>query len=181
MLIPTITFEEIEPCEANRCLVAWGHKMGALARGNQRGLHHALMHNHEPVAVVCTSHLIHGWVGGGLRHMTRENTRELSRLCAVRPGLCRVAIRLWREFVFPDLGVTYAISYQDADLHNGATYRFDGWRRECYIRGTPDLRSGRPARNKWVWVWERPAPASNTAISRPAETQGNAADSQGSA
>ena len=156
--LPVATFEEIDPAMANACLEAWGHKMGPLRRGKQRGLHHALMHGGRPVAVVCTSHLIHGWVGGGLSHMTRANTRELSRLCAERPGLCRMAIRLWREFVFPDLGCDYAISYQDADMHTGNTYRFDGWKREAYSRGTPDLRSGRKGRNRWIWVWKRQQP-----------------------
>lgn len=155
--IPTVTFEEVDPALSNACLIAWGHKMGPLNRGKQRGLHHALISNGHPVAVACTSHLIHGWVGGGMSHITRDNSRELSRLCAERPGLCRVALRLWREFVFPLLGVRYAVSYQDADLHTGATYRFDGWKRHAYIRGTTDNRSGRAARNKWVWVYENTA------------------------
>lgn len=79
----------------------------------------------------------------------------MSHNFAARPGLCRVALRLWRAFVFPRLGYQYAMSYQDSDLHNGNTYRFDGWTRLSHIRGTPDLRSGRTARNIWVWVWEK--------------------------
>jgi hypothetical protein len=66
-----------------------------------------------------------------------------------------VALRLWREFVFPTLGYRYAISYQDADLHNGNTYRFDGWKRLPLIgRSGPDSRSGRLGRRKYVWLWE---------------------------
>lgn len=155
MLLPLISFHEVDPTTANRCLVEWAHKMGPLARGNERGLHHALMHDGAPVAVVCTSHLINARVGGGLHHMTRENTRELSRLCAVRPGLCRVALRLWREFVFPTLGCAYAVSYQDSDTHTGNTYRFDGWTRCAWVRGTPDNRTGRQGRNRWIWVWPK--------------------------
>ena len=95
-------------------------------------------------------------VGGGLKYLTRENSIELSWLCAARSGLCRVALRLWREFAFPSLGVRFAVSYQDADLHKGHTYRFDGWTRRAYSRSGTDTRSGRPGRNKYVWVWERP-------------------------
>lgn len=67
-----------------------------------------------------------------------------------------MALRLWREFVFPGLGVPIVISYQDADLHNGNTYRFDGWERIGYARaGGDDSRSGRKARNRWIWAWPR--------------------------
>lgn len=92
---------------------------------------------------------------GGLHHLTRENTCELSRLCAERPHLCRVALRLWREFVFPQLGYRYVISYQDADMHSGNTYRFDGWKRAGFSSSGTDTRSGRRGRRKWIWVWER--------------------------
>ena len=86
--------------------------------------------------------------------LVRDNTIELARLCATRSGLCRVALRLWREFVFPTLGYQVAVSYQDADLHNGSTYRFDGWRRVGFSRGgSVDQRTGRVGRNKWIWVW----------------------------
>lgn len=93
-------------------------------------------------------------VGGGLAHLNRSNTVELSRLCAPRKGLCRLGIRLWREFVFPRLGKNFAISYADSDLHSGATYRFDGWGRSPRkSHSGTDRRSGRQGRNKWVWVW----------------------------
>lgn len=152
-LVPVVTFEPIELAQANRYLVAWGHKMGPLERGNQVGEHFALVHEGEPVAVAMVSSLIRECVGGGLSHLTRENSMELSRLCAVRSGLCRVALRLWREFVFPQLGVAHAISYQDADMHNGNTYRFDGWQRAGFSSSGTDSRSGRRGRRKWIWVW----------------------------
>jgi antitoxin VapB len=75
---------------------------------------------------------------------------------SARPGPASAAwgIRLWREFVFPALGVPFAISYQDADMHSGRTYRFDGWERSPMIsRSGSDARSGRQGRRKWVWVW----------------------------
>jgi len=153
MLIPAVTFEQIDLAEANRLLSEWGHKMGPLERGNESGVHYALRHEGSPVAVAMSSSLIRECVGGGNQHMTRDNTIELSRLCAARPGLCRVALRLWREFVFPNIGKAYAISYQDADMHSGNTYRFDGWQRIGYSRSGTDQRSGRKGRNKWIWMW----------------------------
>ena len=154
-LFPLVTFEKITLPAANMLLVAWGHRMGVLERGNQDAVCYALMHEENPVAVTTTSPLIRECVGGGLSYLTRENCIELSRLCAIRPGLCRVALRLWREFVFPAIGKSHAISYQDADLHNGNTYRFDGWKRMAYSHSGTDNRSGRKGRNKWIWVWER--------------------------
>ena len=154
-LIPLLWFDQIELPEANACLEEWGHHMGALRRPINGELCHALIHRHEgPVVVVTTSTLIKDAVGGGLAHLGRHNTIELSRLCARRAGLCRLGIRLWREFVFPALGLAYAISYQDADMHSGATYRFDGWGRSpLKSRSGTDSRSGRKGRDKWVWVW----------------------------
>jgi len=153
-MFPLISFDTCTLNQANECLVAWGHRMGPLSRGNQGAWCHTLMHDGNPVAVTTASYLIAPVVGGAA-HLTRANTVELSRLCAARSGLCRVALRLWREFVFPSLGFENAISYQDADLHNGATYRFDGWTRIAQSRSGTDTRSGRPGRNKWVWHWRR--------------------------
>lgn len=160
MMFPITSFEEVDRDEANRCLVAWHHKMGAIERGNESGRHFALMHHGRPVAIASQATLIRECVGGGLQHLTRENCCELARLCAERPGLCRVALRLWREFVFPELGYQFAISYQDADLHNGNTYRFDGWTRSERISSSgTDSRSRRKGRRKWVWSWELPTAA----------------------
>lgn len=154
-LIPLLWFDSISLSSANHLLEIWEHKMGPLRRPMAGDLAHALVHREEgPVVIITTSTLIRDGVGGGLHHLNRENTRELSRLCASRPGLCRLGIRLWREFVFPQLGVPFAISYQDADLHNGATYRFDGWGRSpVQSHSGTDSRSGRRGRDKWVWVW----------------------------
>ena len=160
---PLCSFEGIELEEANACLIAWGHKMGPLKRGNQGAWCHALFHEGRPVAVTTASYLISANVGGGLKHLRRENTVELSRLCAERPHLCRVALRIWREFVFPTLNFQYAMSYQDADLHNGNTYRFDGWQRHgTLLHSGTDTRSGRPGRSKYVWTWNAPSPPAET-------------------
>ncbi len=69
---------------------------------------------------------------------------------------CRVALRLWREVVFPATCKQWALSYQDADAHTGNTYRFDGWHRVGYSHSGTDTRSGRTGRNKWLWVWPSP-------------------------
>jgi len=153
-LFSFVGFEPVKLSAANAMLEAWGHKMGALNRGNQKAVAcHALIYQGEPMAVTTASTLIAPVVGGGCNWMTRENTLELSRLCAARPGLCRVALRLWREFVFPALPYEWAMSYQDADLHNGNTYRFDGWRMVGRARSGQDTRSARPGRDKRVWAW----------------------------
>lgn len=148
-----ISFEQITRDEANDLLILWAHRIGAIHRGNQTGLHYALLHEGRPVAVASANHLITPHVGGGLDYLTRENTIELSRLCAERAGLCRVVLRLWREFVFPLTNKQYAISYQDADLHTGNTYRFDGWRKVGFSKSGTDTRSGRPGRRKYIWLW----------------------------
>lgn len=156
-------FAAIDLDSANECLARWGHQMGPLNRGNQGAICHGLFHGDRLVAVTTVSTLIASCVGGGLKMLTRNNCCELSRLCAERSGLCRVILRLWREFVFPELRWEFVISYQDADLHSGNTYRFDGWRRVAYARSGVDTRSGRPGRNKWVWVW----PASEWKAEQP--------------
>lgn len=156
-MFPLATFDAIPLGEANKHLQDWGHRMGPLLRGNSGAQHcHALAVHRVPVAVVCTSSLIRECVGGGLGHLTRANTVELSRLCAAEPWACRVALRLWREVVFPGTGADFAVSYQDAALHSGNIYRFDGWKREAFSHSGKDSRTGRPGRDKWIWVWQRP-------------------------
>jgi len=152
MLFPLARFDAVDLLQANELLSRWKHKMGPLNRGNQGAWCHALIHGDEPVAVTTASYLIAPVVGNA-PWLTRDNTVELSRLCAARGGLCRVALRMWREFVFPALPFEFAVSYQDADLHNGDTYRFDGWKRVARSRSGPDTRSGRPGRDKWIWQW----------------------------
>lgn len=158
LLRPSVFVDAISLEQANELLAAWGHKMGPLKRGNQKAICHALFNNDQPVALTTASTLIAPVVGGGLRHLTRDTAIELSRLCAQRSGLCRVMLRIWREFIFPHLGYQFAVSYQDADLHTGNTYRFDGWKREGYSRSGVDTRSQRPGRRKYIWVYENSNP-----------------------
>lgn len=152
LLDPLVSFDIIDADELNWCLQKWGHKMGPLNRptpSNAYGLRHA----GRLVAVTATDHLMAAACAG----LTRAEAVELSRVCAERPDLCRVALRLWREFVFPGFcearGVTWAISYQDAAQHSGNLYRFDGWVRLGFSHSGTDTRSGRPGRDKVIWGW----------------------------
>jgi len=140
-----VAFEPIGRDDLNACLSTWKHRMGELRRPT-RGWNHGLRHGGELIAVVATDTLIRPRVAG----FDRRQAIELSRLCAVRPDICRVALRLWRLFVFPAIaqerGCSWAISYQDAALHSGALYRFDGWvraRRVAQRRRSED-RTARP-------------------------------------
>lgn len=154
-LYPPVTYQAIDRDQLNACLIAWGHKMGPMTRINTGDeIYHALFHESRPVAVTAASMPIaSGNIGAGLTHLNRQNTIELSRLCAERTNLCRVALRLWREFVFPFLGYDAAISYQDADMHTGNTYRFDGWTRSEVKASSGVHGNGNKGRSKWVWVW----------------------------
>lgn len=152
-MFPLVDFNPAELPEANALLRTWQHKMGPLHRGNQMAICHVLSVEGRPVALTTASTLIAPVVGGA-DGFTRENTIELSRLCAAAPGWCRVVLRLWTKVVFPKLNYRFAVSYQDADLHNGNTYRFDGWRRVGFSHSGTDTRSGRAGRDKYVWVWE---------------------------
>jgi|ERR1019366_131020 hypothetical protein len=169
-LFPIVSFCAIPLAEANELLVAWGHKMGPLCRpqfGVSADVCHGLYYGADAVAVTTSSRLISASLGKQLPQMTRDNTLELSRLCACRSGLCRVALRLWREFVFADSGYLYAISYQDADLHNGNTYRFDGWRHVGDSRSGTDMRSGRAGRNKKIWAWSASGEVAAEGLRKP--------------
>jgi hypothetical protein len=154
LLPPLVSFERITLLDLNRCLLTWGHKMGPWERPNYgaEGFY-GLKHHDDLVAVSASSPLISATVAG----LTRDEAFELGRICASRPDLNRVVLRLWREFVFPAMcrehGWRWAVSYQDAVLHSGDLYRFDGWVRLGVSRSGTDQRSGRKGRNKVIWGW----------------------------
>lgn len=139
-------------CTTEFKIVPIRRKVRELA-GLTRGWSHGISRDGELLAVVATDTLIRERVAG----LSRHDAIELSRICAVEPGLCRVALRLWRMFVFPGLcaerGCRWAVSYQDAALHKGDLYRFDGWIRIGQSRSGTDPRSGRPGRRKVIWGW----------------------------
>lgn len=156
-VVPVCHIEAIDRATLNQLLEQWGHKMGPFRRPRYTiEAHHALMHNGQPVAVTAAADTIREVVGQtGLR---REECVELARLCASRPHLNRAMLRLWREFLFPAIasvhGRRMAISYQDADLHSGQLYRFDGWQMIGQGGGGgSDGRSGRLGRKLRIWAW----------------------------
>lgn len=151
LVAPLVDFDCITRGDMNRCLTAWGHKMGPWARpAGFPEWFYALRHHGMPVAVTAAGALIRSRVAG----FTREEAVELGRLCAVRPGLNRVALRLWREFVFPALPYRWAVSYQDNAMHTGDLYRFDGWVRLGRSRsGTDPRRIEGRGRDKIIWGW----------------------------
>ena len=160
-LFPLVIFEEIPLEEANEALLSWGHKMGPINRpmngtvvSGGGDTAHGLRFEGQLVGLTVTSTLISPNVAGRL-DLTRDNTIELSRLCSSSPHLCRLVLRMWREFVFRPMRWPFAISYQDAKLHSGDTYRFDGWKQIGKSRSGTDTRSGRPGRSKVIWMFEK--------------------------
>lgn len=160
-LFPLVTFDAISRGELNACLVAWGHKMGPCERATA-GWSHGLQFEGELVAVVATDTLIRETCAG----FGRSQAVELSRLCSCSPALTRVALRLWREFVFCRLcvssGYRWAVSYQCEALHTGNTYRFDGWIPVGRSSSGTDPRGNRKGRRKTIWAWS-PYPEDMTA------------------
>ena len=157
-LPPFVTFDAIAHDELNRCLVEWEHKMGPLNRPRygEFGGAHGLRHEGKLLAVVASERMIAARTCG----LSRDDAFELARVCAARPGLCRVVVRLWREFVFPAMAAagryTWAISYQDRVQHRGDLYRMDGWVRLGETSSGTDTRGRdgvRKGRRKTVWGW----------------------------
>lgn len=149
LVAPLATFEAVDMDLLNACLLGWGHRMGPLRRPFRSGPFHALMHHGRPVAVCAAAPLIRRECCG----LSRHEAVELARVCAARPDLCRVAVRMWRELVLPALPQAWAVSYQDAVEHSGNLYRFDGWVRLGISRSGTDQRSGRKGRSKVIWGW----------------------------
>lgn len=154
MTMPYVTLEPIERSELNQCLTEWGHQMGAWERPLMKEWLTGLFHHGRPVAVLAAASLIRERCGG----FSRSEAFELGRVCAARRDINRAALRLWREFVFPDIcrsnGYRAVISYQDAALHTGDLYRFDGWRKLGESSSGTDSRSGRKGRKKVIWGYD---------------------------
>ena len=153
LIAPIAHLAEIDVADGNRLLIAWEHRMGPMLRPNGAAWCHALHQDGRPVALAMTAGLVRETCAG----LTRAEAGELARLCAAAPGLNRVMLRLWREMVFPAIaartGWVWAVSYQDAVIHSGATYRMDGWVRLGKSRSGTDARSGRKGRSKVIWGW----------------------------
>lgn len=154
LLDPLVSFDSITREELNAHLVSWGHKMGPWTRPDYGSARfHGLRHDGALVAVTAADGLIRDNCCG----LNRDDAFELGRVCAAREHLNRVALRLWREFVFPSIcrktGQSWVISYQDAVLHSGNLYRFDGWVRLGTSSSGTDQRTGRKGRSKVIWGW----------------------------
>jgi antitoxin VapB len=147
---PRFTFERVDNHEADLALTLWGHKMGMCNRPIGLVQSHGAFLDGELCAVTVTADLVRETCAG----FNRAQAIELARLCADRPHLCRPVLRLWREFIFPCYGKSWAVSYQDKKLHNGDTYRFDGWVKLGASRSGNDTRGeGRKGRSKIIWGW----------------------------
>ncbi len=153
MLPPLVHLEAIDRSTLNRCLVEWRHQMGEWNRPITKEWLTGLFHHGVPVAVLAAGPLIRERCAG----FGRADAFELGRVCAARRDLNRAALRLWREFIFPAIcaaeGYPLVISYQDAVIHSGDLYRFDGWQRIGASRSGTDTRSGRKGRSKVIWAW----------------------------
>jgi hypothetical protein len=169
-MFPLVEFDSMPIGEANQLLERWGHKMGPLNRPYGVVAAHSLLLHGSPVAVVMTAELVAPTVGGA-PFLNRNNAIELARVCAADRDWNRAALRLWRKAVFPGYRKQYAVSYQDATLHTGDLYRFDGWVKVGFSHSGPDRRSGRQGRDKWVWVWPKPDSQSNPQTSDPDESE----------
>lgn len=150
LVAPLAHIERIDRYHLNQALVAWQHKMGPWSRPDYSPpVFHGLFHNGNMVAVTATGQLIADTCAG----LRRDEAIELGRVCAARPALCRVMLRMWREFVFPSLDRRWAVSYQDAVAHTGNLYRFDGWVKLGASRSGTDTRGNRKGRSKIIWGW----------------------------
>lgn len=156
-----VDYVEGDRMMANVCLEDFGHKMGPYTRPNFGGERfNVLMQRGKFVGVTVSAPLVRETCAG----FTRAEAIELVRVCAIRPDLCRVLVRLWREFVFPDYDQPWAVSYQDAVAHRGDLYRFDGWTIVGRSSSGTDPRktvNGEPrkGRNKNIWGFTHDAAA----------------------
>lgn len=155
MLIPALaSFDAIDMDVANGLLERWHHKMGPCRRPSFGVLQaHALQFHGQPVGVVITSDLVRETCAG----LSRQDAIELARLCCARRDTSRVLLRLWRLLVFPAYRRRWAVSYQDASLHSGDLYRFDGWKVIGHSSSGTDPRGNRRGRRKRIWGYEVPA------------------------
>lgn len=123
--------------DANRLLVAWGHKLGPSNRPFTQEAY-ALEVDGYPVSVAVSastvSSTLRGRDGDTDIRWHRQEVVELARLASspAHRWATRVMLRLWREVCAPrwrDWPVKAAVSYSHNTYHRGDVYRFDGWRK----------------------------------------------------
>ena len=158
---PLVSFDLIDREEANECLDRWGHRMGPINRPTYRApIDFGLREMGELQGIICCDTLIRETCG-----FTRRDAFELSRMCAAAPRINRALIRLFTEFAQPAVarawGTPWVVSYQNAKMHKGNLYRFDGWLRLRETSGGADPRAAAStvsAQKRVIWGWH-PSPA----------------------
>ena len=91
LLAPLVSFDAIEKDELNRCLVAWGHKMGPWERPTFRGWFHGLRHDGQLVAVLATGFVLFTLLVNGLTLRPVIHLLQLNRLSPLNEALrCKV-------------------------------------------------------------------------------------------
>lgn len=153
---PLASFDLIERDEADHALVAWQHRMGPIKRPMfNKPADYGLRFSGELVAIVTADALIRPTCD-----FSRSEAFELSHLCARDRALTRAVLRLWREIAMPQIVRTWktpwAISYQNAIMHRGDLYRFDGWQRVGWSTGGSDPRAAAEtvsAKKRVIWGW----------------------------
>lgn len=156
LIDPLASFDLIEREEANRALLAWGHRMRPINRPSFKApIDYGLRVSGDLVALVTADTLIRPTCA-----FDRNEAFELSRLCAKDRALSRVVLRLWREIGMPQIvrawGTPWAVSYQNALMHRGDLYRFDGWQRVGWSTGGCDPRAAAEtvsAKRRVIWGW----------------------------
>ena len=166
--VPIAGLYPVSMVTANRCLEAWGHRLGSVNRPFHQEAY-GLEVEGGLVAVATSGSTVSRTVAG----YQRNEVVELTRLAASSPTLSRVMLRLWRELCAPRWAswpVRAAVSYSHNLMHTGNLYRFDGWERVrvdagsggggtwSKQRGTADAVYG--PKSLWVWRFEREGEAS---------------------
>jgi hypothetical protein len=147
--------------EANRLLVAWGHKFGELHRPFAN-LPYVLTIQGRPISVAVSSSIVSPTV----LDYDRTEVVECARLCSdpAHSWASRIMLRLWREVCAPSWPywqVRAVVSYSANAHHSGNLYRFDGWTRATDRAGSNGggtwsgkREEGDPLRgSKSLWIW----------------------------
>jgi hypothetical protein len=170
---PIVALSQLTIDDANRLLIAWGHRLGAVHRPFSMEAY-ALEVDGVPVSVAISassvSSRVTGTIDGEPIRLDRHEIVELARLGSDPESrwATRVMLRLWRETCalrWTDWPVTAAISYSHNAMHPGNLYRFDGWTRisdNCGSTGggiysrrryATDAVHGR--KSLWLWNYAR--------------------------
>lgn len=155
-----IVFEQISNVDADQKLVEFGHVLGACNRPFGRQSFGLILLGVGIISVAVSASTVNARCAG----YDRKEVVELAR-CASDPTFkwsTRVCLRLWRELAPKVWASKYwpvcaVVSYQNALIHSGNLYRFDGWRKVADVPGG----SGGGGWNrqkkyppKSIWVYE---------------------------